>query len=112
MQLQCKAAQSIWGKDALALRTFSGKLAPGKATKQEPRKQLMPAKVAVVYCEYFYTELIAAIPVVRAYFFACLEHWGRINNEDTKLAAAGVLRTLSDKIQDVKQELRVGKEEA
>lgn len=54
-----EAAQAIWGIEKLGQRTVSGKLAPGKATTEEPGKQLTPAKVEVVYGEYFCTQLMA-----------------------------------------------------
>ncbi|XP_077547561.1 uncharacterized protein LOC144159736 [Haemaphysalis longicornis] len=83
------AAQAIWGVEKLSQRSVRANLASGK-DEEEAVKQLTAAKVEVVY--------------------ACLEHWGRIRNEDTKVAAAGVLRTLSDKIQDVKRKLRLAKD--
>ncbi|KAH7954401.1 hypothetical protein HPB49_018253 [Dermacentor silvarum] len=69
----------------MALRTVSGRLVPGETTKQ-----LTPAKVQVVQ--------------------ECLAYWGRTNNQDIAVAAHGVLRVLSEKIQDVKKKLKLGKE--
>ncbi|KAH7959222.1 hypothetical protein HPB49_009460 [Dermacentor silvarum] len=40
----------------------------------------------------------------------CLAYWGRTNNQDIAVAAHGVLRVLSEKIQDVKKKLKLGKE--
>ncbi|XP_049516428.1 uncharacterized protein LOC119437365 isoform X2 [Dermacentor silvarum] len=81
----CDTAQAIWGLEALALRTVSGRSVPSETTKQ-----LTPAKVQVVQ--------------------ECLAYWGRTNNQDIAVAAHGVLRVLSEKIQDVKKKLKLGKE--
>ncbi|KAH7974018.1 hypothetical protein HPB49_008413 [Dermacentor silvarum] len=81
----CDTAQAIWGLEALALRTVSGRSVPGETTKQ-----LTSAKVQVVQ--------------------ECLAYWGRTNNQDITVAAHGVLRVLSEKIQDVKKKLELGKE--
>lgn len=82
------AAQVVWGRDTLAQRSVSGRLAPTKANSgQEPSKQLTPEKVEVVY--------------------GCLAHWGQVNNVDTTLARHTVMRTLCEKIQDCKKKLRM-----
>lgn len=62
------AAQAIWGIEKLAQRSGRAKLASGKAMEDEAGKQLTPAKVEVVYGEYFYTELLAVIHVIFIYF--------------------------------------------
>lgn len=85
-----EAAQLIWGIEVLAQRSISGKMAPTKQGEGGlPCKQLSPEKLDVVY--------------------ACLSHWGQLNKVDTAAASQKVLRTLSEKIQDVKKKLRFEK---
>ncbi|KAH7944555.1 hypothetical protein HPB52_021372 [Rhipicephalus sanguineus] len=85
-----EAAQLIWGIEVLAQRSISGKMAPTKQGEGGlPCKQLSPEKLDVVY--------------------ACLSHWGQLNKVDTAAVSQKVLRTLSEKIQDVKKKLRFEK---
>ncbi|KAL1468672.1 hypothetical protein MTO96_041330 [Rhipicephalus appendiculatus] len=77
-------AQAIWGQEALAHRTASGRSVPGEETKQ-----LTPEKVQVVN--------------------ECLAYWGKSKKEDVNVAAHGLQRILSEKIQDVKRKIKLAK---
>ncbi|KAH6920886.1 hypothetical protein HPB50_028128 [Hyalomma asiaticum] len=78
------SAQAIWGQEALARRTVSGRSVPGEDTKQ-----LTPEKVQVVK--------------------ECLAYWERTKKEDVTVTAHGLQRILSEKIQDVKKKMRQAK---
>ncbi|XP_049515640.1 BEN domain-containing protein 5-like isoform X2 [Dermacentor silvarum] len=82
-----EAAQVIWGVETLSQRSISGRLGPTRHGEGEPCKQLSPDKLDAVY--------------------ACLSHWGEKHSVDTSVASEKVLRTLSEKIQDVKKKLRI-----
>ncbi|XP_037516977.2 uncharacterized protein LOC119393868 isoform X2 [Rhipicephalus sanguineus] len=77
-------AQAIWGLEALAHRTVSGRSVPGEETKQ-----LTPEKVQVVN--------------------ECLAYWGKEKKEDVTVASHGLQRILSEKIQDVKKKIKQAK---